>query len=1554
MSKKLFILVVLLLVCSSALSQADNYAIRLDGVDDYIEVPHHSSFDWNQQATIECWVKLFDSNGGRVFNKWRFAVEDKQLRFDDTRKVTFHLHGLEPPGINRWSPTVLNVDQWYHITGTARGDSLYIYINGYLDTCWAASGGWIGNSTDPARIGAAYNRPGCGPISGEIDELRIWNVYKTPEEIRSMMFQEASGNEPGLVAVWHFNEGQGQIAYDSSPNHNNGRLGSSTGGDPQDPQWILSTSPINTPDSIPFAPAVNYGACNQPISVFCADLDGDGDRDLAVANYWSDNVSILKNNGDGTFQTKLDYVTGIHPSSVFCADLDGDGDMDLAVANAGSDNVSILKNNGDGTFQTKVDYPAGDRPFSVFCADLDRDGDVDIAVSHGWSDSVSILKNNGNGIFQLDSNYVAGDSATSVFCADLDGDGDMDLAVANEYSHNVSIFKNNGDGTFQTKVDYSAGIQPMSVFCADLDGDGHLDLAVANYGSDNVSILKNNGDGTFQTKLDYPAGDRPTSVFCADLDGDNYLDLAVANHNSDNISIMKNNGDGSFRSEVKYRVGTYPSSVFCADLDGDQDLDLAVANWLSNNVSILKNLSNQPIPGTIAGNIKDASTQQDLQGVLVEALQEAQVKGGDSTDVNGDYSIPNLALGTYDVRASKWGYETQTQNGKVVNAGQTTTIDFQLIPLATGIVSGFVYDGCTSSGLGGVLVEFWQDEVVRYSATTETPTGLYELSGVFAGTYDVRYSKAGYNTQIFEKTIEPGWNLLQTVTLIPIGYISSKPLKDAMDNFCNAYYNYMDKMADGVLAMTVLQLEYLYDPDLTLGKAFTKAILGEWQKGTTDAVLSGTIELVEEWERKRFYHGLGGAGMASADEVADYLVWAGFEAGVDKTYNDILGFIDKGPAIGQEIKDALLVPFLENPSPINNEHIVSINDVLEAMNLNKSSDIPNCLPSDFPFDQFVSDLQTITSVLQKVTLSDVFNPPLGCFDVSQHINGYCNMDANTQHTLGLFNLKMREVKQQYEEFTDVDLRTKQIRGVCKEVGGASTVFKASSFLAGHAFDWGQKGFAAMDYMSAVVIGCNIGTFLTGAITTCAEADYAMSFTDFVMFWPPYYASSFRFFNAITDPIVNAAKNPSLLNCSKKFNATLFLPSEVCVPLLQAFERVDGIVSVTNLDNQKVGKVMVYGSVYMGNETTKEPNDVIRADVTDISADGTVDIPISFNVLSPGLPNIPFYFNIDIELVTSGQKISLPTKQLKVTVAPECSGPAPYMNVANLSMQKIGEKQTLSTDFTTSPTSKSAVFSMKFGGSDIDLHLYDQGGNHVGRNYQTGQIELQIPGAEFLGDSTNSEAIVIPTIPGATYQVKAFGVCLPDSEIVTIDVFETIQADPNLSTFPQQIFIDVFQGDSVCFSGSLFDRSGQNQLSIDTATCSNFVDSLGHTMPASLIGISYPNIIPVDSTINYLLHVNVPYSQLVGLYTGTLTFRTASDTIYIPVSIKIIASYTRGDAKGDGSINLADVIYLANYVLKGGPSPIPPEAGDVNCDGRIDLVDVILLARYVLLGEPFPC
>ena len=71
---------------------------------------------------------------------------------------------------------------------------------------------------------------------------------------------------------------------------------------------------------------------------------------------------------------------------------------------------------------------------------------------------------------------------------------------------------------------------------------------------------------------------------------------------------------------------------------------------------------------------------------------------------------------------------------------------------------------------------------------------------------------------------------------------------------------------------------------------------------------------------------------------------------------------------------------------------------------------------------------------------------------------------------------------------------------------------------------------------------------------------------------------------------------------------------------------------------------------------------------------------------------------------------------------------------------------------------------------------------------------------------------------------------------------------------------------------------------------------------------------------------------------------------LPVNICV---FFYGDANGDGIIDLGDVLYLINYLYKGGPAPDPLEAGDCNCDGVVDLGDVLYLISYLYKGGPPP-
>jgi len=88
--------------------------------------------------------------------------------------------------------------------------------------------------------------------------------------------------------------------------------------------------------------------------------------------------------------------------------------------------------------------------------------------------------------------------------------------------------------------------------------------------------------------------------------------------------------------------------------------------------------------------------------------------------------------------------------------------------------------------------------------------------------------------------------------------------------------------------------------------------------------------------------------------------------------------------------------------------------------------------------------------------------------------------------------------------------------------------------------------------------------------------------------------------------------------------------------------------------------------------------------------------------------------------------------------------------------------------------------------------------------------------------------------------------------------------------------------------------------------------------------------------------------------GTM-YVTVTKHNYIPYQGQVYTiGYMRGDANGDGWINVNDVVYLINYLFVDGPPPVPSEeAGDANCDGSVNVSDVVYLINFLFVGGPSP-
>jgi hypothetical protein len=242
-------------------------------------------------------------------------------------------------------------------------------------------------------------------------------------------------------------------------------------------------------------------------SVAVADVNGDGKPDLVVATgaTGAGFVDVLLGNGDGTFQTAVPYSSGGFTTlSVAVADVNGDGNPDVVVANWCPDSscttassIGVLLNNGSGGFDPVVTYPSGGfNANSVMIGDVNGDGNVDVVVSNGSdtgtdAGNVSVLLGKGDGTFQTAVPYARnGFGAASVALSDVNGDGKPDIVVSNcstsavgcaHADGDVAVLLGNGDGTFKTPTTFgSGGTTPFGVAVADFNGDGKPDIAAAN------------------------------------------------------------------------------------------------------------------------------------------------------------------------------------------------------------------------------------------------------------------------------------------------------------------------------------------------------------------------------------------------------------------------------------------------------------------------------------------------------------------------------------------------------------------------------------------------------------------------------------------------------------------------------------------------------------------------------------------------------------------------------------------------------------------------------------------------------------------------------------------------------------------------------------------------------------------------------------------------------------------------------------------------------------------------------------------------------------------
>ena len=308
-----------------------------------------------------------------------------------------------------------------------------------------------------------------------------------------------------------------------------------------------------------------------------ADVDGDGDLDLLLTALGGPNA-LFRNDGDGRFQDGT-AAAGLESdrgsTTMALADVDGDADLDLYVANYKRRSVNDLYPPEERTLALTVER-RGDTiavaPEFREHYEVDWRGNRLRRFQLGEPDRFYL--NDGTGTFAeapLDGGRfldAAGeplgeappDWGLSARFHDLDGDGDPDLYVCNDFQSPDRIWMNDGDGTFRAIAPFA--IRKTSASCmatdfSDVEGDGDLDIFAVDMRSREAG----------RERASFPVVNLETG-----LPGE-----VEASEQVQRNVLLLDRGDGTYAEAANYAgvdaSGWSWSTVFLdVDLDGDEDL----------------------------------------------------------------------------------------------------------------------------------------------------------------------------------------------------------------------------------------------------------------------------------------------------------------------------------------------------------------------------------------------------------------------------------------------------------------------------------------------------------------------------------------------------------------------------------------------------------------------------------------------------------------------------------------------------------------------------------------------------------------------------------------------------------------------------------------------------------------------------------------------------------------------------------------------------------------------------------------------------------------------
>jgi len=434
-------------------------AVSLNGTNQYVAMPAGVWF--SNDFTIEAWVYV------RSHKRWGRLIDFGNGAPSDNVLLTLSQGTTGQPMLQTYpSPTWYSVpelptNRWVHLAATLQGTTATFFYDGVPQAT---------NTVQPPNpVRRTNNYIGRSNWAADdyadaiFEDLRIWNVARSPGQIREGMCHPLSGTETNLAGYWKFDSVTGTNAPDATANHNDGVLFNGPG-------WVIPAFLNATPWFTPGLPGVHHA------SVAWGDYDNDGRLDFLLTGSSNDVPSgavaqVWRNTGSGfsnVTATVAPALPGVAASSVAWGDYDNDGRLDfLLTGDTGSGRISqVWRNTGSGFANVAATVPPGlpgVNNGSAAWGDYDNNGRLDLLLT-GWGGS--------DGVSQVWRN-IGWPTNTPLVTGDLNGDG-----VVNAADLAILLARLNGNGSVNSS-DFAAVLARLNGNGAVTQAD--LDLVLSNY-----------------------------------------------------------------------------------------------------------------------------------------------------------------------------------------------------------------------------------------------------------------------------------------------------------------------------------------------------------------------------------------------------------------------------------------------------------------------------------------------------------------------------------------------------------------------------------------------------------------------------------------------------------------------------------------------------------------------------------------------------------------------------------------------------------------------------------------------------------------------------------------------------------------------------------------------------------------------------------------------------------------------------------------------------------------------------------------------------------------